>query len=158
MSFRPMILWLAGAALVATSHAEPPKPAPASERLPAPVRRAIGLRMVNHGTDLGTLVNAAIILDLESVEFHAREIANEPTLSRPMPGEADTLSAAVPKRFFDLQDQLKLQAKALAEAAHQRDKNKVAHTFGQIAETCMVCHSEYMWQFVATEKASTGAP
>jgi len=129
--------------VVGASWAEAPK---SSERLPTPVRRAISLRMVNHGSNLTNMVNAAIILDLESVEYHAKEIGTEPTLSRPAAGEVDTLSAAVPKRFFDLQDQLKQQAKALGDAAHQRDKTRVSHTFAQLAETCMTCHSEFMWQ------------
>jgi cytochrome c556 len=102
--------------------------------------------MVDHSGDLNALMDSMLMLDYQFVEQTARKVAAAPALPRPVHGETNTLSASVPTRFFDLQDLLTKQLKALADAAHARDSVKSAHAFSQITETCVSCHSEFMWQ------------
>jgi cytochrome c556 len=120
--------------------------APTAEAMPAAVRRAIAQRMVDHGARASALVQSALVLDYGLVEENAKAFAEAKQLGRPAPGEQNTLAAAVPSRFFDLQDQLKTQAKALSAAAHRHDDTQMGHALGQTLQTCIACHSTYLWR------------
>ena len=139
-------------AIIATRSVAAPTNAPGqtADPLAPPVRRAIALRMKNHGADLNALLSAVIILDHQAVENRARSIGETPMLPRPAPSEINTLNAAVPERYFSFQDQFAKQAKALADAAHRRDDAKMAHAFSQLTETCVGCHSAFMWRVASS--------
>jgi cytochrome c556 len=102
--------------------------------------------MANHASELTTLLDAILVLDHQAVEDRANKIAAAPTLSRPGAGETNTLNATVPSKFYDLQERMVAQAKLLGEAAHQKDDGKMGKAFGQMAETCVACHSAYLFQ------------
>ena len=87
--------------------------APAKKTLGAPsylrpiARQLLTQRMVRHGRDMLALVEAVLLLDRETAQRLAGEIAAEPRLTRPIAGGADDVNAALPERFFVLQDELK---------------------------------------------------
>jgi cytochrome c556 len=72
------------------------------------------------------------------------ELAKEPKFSRPAPNEKGTLSALLPPQFFVHQDALADSASALARAAQARDDERLAEAFGEVARTCIACHSTYL--------------
>lgn len=109
--------------------------------LPAIVRTLLDGRMLRHGIDLGALENAVKAGDLAAVAQHARSIADEPRIARPVAGSVDdTLNQAIPPTFFDIQDRLHQHAEALAAAAEARDAGKVKAAYEDLGQTCGQCH------------------
>jgi cytochrome c556 len=109
-------------------------------------RAAISQRMTGHANQLSQLLKAVLVLDREAVQEYANAIHDSTTLGRPVPGENDTLNSSIPKRFFDLQDQLAKNAKTLSEAARRHDDVQMGTAFGQLTATCVACHAAYMWK------------
>ena len=107
-------------------------------------RQLLTQRMVRHGRDMLALVEAVLLLDRETTQRLAAEIAAEPRLTRPIAGGADDVNAALPERFFVLQDELKSRAVDLAEAARGSDDAKLAARLGEVTQTCVSCHSTYL--------------
>jgi hypothetical protein len=101
-------------------------------------------RMARHGQDMLALTQAVIFLDHESTQRLATVIAEEPRLTRPIAGGEDDLNAALPERFFVLQDELRSRAKALAEVSRGTDNDSLAARFGELTQTCVSCHSTYL--------------
>ena len=118
----------------------------AGDALSEPTRRAIAQRMAHHGVDLTDLLKAIVILDHDAVVDRVQVITEEPKLSRPRDGETGTLNASLPRRFFDLQDDLADRAAAVKEAAQAHDDARMGKAFGQLAESCVNCHRVYLWQ------------
>jgi len=112
--------------------------------LPLAARDALALRMANHASDLEWLLAATLTLNHELAEQSAMEIANTPRFGRPLPGDLQSLNALLPKRFFELQDQLAQRARAVAQAARTHDDRALAHAMGRMTETCVQCHSVYL--------------
>lgn len=112
--------------------------------LSAIARQLLTQRMVRHGRDMLALVEAVLLLDRETTQRLAAEIAAEPRLTRPIAGGADDVNAALPERFFVLQDELKSRAADLAEAARSSDDTKLAARLGEVTQTCVSCHSTYL--------------
>lgn len=106
-------------------------------------RAALRTRMQRHGKDMSVLVNAVVLLNRSTVRELAADIANEPRLTRPTPDAMDALNAALPERFFVLQDELRAHAKALAEAATSADDEALAKSFGRMTQTCVSCHATF---------------
>jgi cytochrome c556 len=100
--------------------------------------------MARHGQDMLALTQAVIFLDHESTQRLATVIAEEPRLTRPIAGGEDDLNAALPERFFVLQDELRSRAKALAEVSRGTDNDSLAARFGELTQTCVSCHSTYL--------------
>lgn len=107
-------------------------------------RQLLTQRMLRHGRDTLNLVQSVLFLDRETTQRLAAEIAAEPRLTRPIAGGADDVNAALPERFFVLQDELKSRALDLAEAARSPDNEKLAKRLGELTQTCVSCHSAYL--------------
>jgi len=138
-------------ALLAGGASPPAAPAQTTNELPgdqlsSTVRRAIGKRMAHHSANLGDLLKAVLILDRDGVQERVKAITDAPKLARPAPGETDTLNAAVPPRFFELQDAMVKRAIAVSDAAKKRDDLQMGKAFGQLTEACVACHSVYLWK------------
>lgn len=119
-------------------------------RLPEPdyllplARRVLNERMKRHGHDMPQLMLSVVLLQRDVAAEAAKRIANEPLVMRPPPGDDSLLNSALPPRFFVLQDELRQRAKALSDAADQKDDKALAVAFGQLTETCVACHSAYL--------------
>jgi cytochrome c556 len=107
-------------------------------------RQLLKQRMARHGGDTLALVRAVLFLDHETTQRLAAEIAAEPRLTRPIAGGADDINAALPERFFVLQDELRSRALDLAQAARGPDHEKLAARLGELTQTCVSCHATYL--------------
>ena len=112
--------------------------------LPALARKILHKRMQQHGRDQSRLVLAVTLLQRDVVKSIATDIADEPRLVRPLAEGRDELNAALPERFFVLQDALRLRAKDLAVAASTKDDMALAKSFNGMLEVCVACHSAYL--------------
>ncbi len=101
-------------------------------------------RMGSHASDLDWLVQAAIVLDYSAVETSANNLIGSTRLPRPADGETGTLSSRLPKRFFNLQDRLVQDARAVATAARANDPKQLGLAVGDLIQTCVACHSSYL--------------
>jgi len=130
----------------AATAADPPAPAklPKPEWLPEAAREMLATRMQRHGEELMLLLVTVLTLGHEDSAHLAREVAAEPRIGRPGPGEKDTLNALLPARFFELQDELRERALAVADAADAKDSGRVVRAFGKLTETCVSCHAVYL--------------
>jgi hypothetical protein len=99
--------------------------------------------MVRHGREMTQLVRATALLERHVVIDLANTIAAEPRFTRPTQGADDELNAAIPERFFVLQDELRSRAKSLAEAAGGRDNELMGNRFGELVHTCISCHAAF---------------
>ena len=113
--------------------------------LPKLARKLLRERMMRHGDQMTQLVIAVTLLQRDRVKAIATDIANEPRLVRPMPGEEDALNAALPNQLFVYQDELRLRTKALAAAADKPNDPALASAFGKVTETCVACHSAFLY-------------
>jgi cytochrome c556 len=89
------------------------------------------------------LEHAVIFLDLLKAANLADHIAGEPTLARPSGNDANELNAQLPERFFQLQDDLKVNAARLATAARGYNIDDLAQAHAQVVRTCVACHGVY---------------
>jgi hypothetical protein len=112
--------------------------------LPKLARKLLRERMMRHGDQMSQLVIAVTLLQRERVRAIAGDIASEPRLVRPMPGDEDALNAALPNQLFVYQDELRLRTKALAAAADRPNDPGLAQAFGKVTETCVSCHSAFL--------------
>lgn len=116
----------------------------APEWLPTEAREMLSSRMQRHGEEMMLLLVSVMTLQHEDTELLAEQVAAEPRLGRPAPGESGTISSLLPPRFFDLQAELQVRARAMAEAARAKDDTRIVRAYGQLAETCVSCHSVYL--------------
>ena len=65
------------------------------------------------------------------------------SLARPLTGDATELASALPEKFFLYQDDLRLEAKTLAEAAGRQHAFDVAESYGRLSQVCVRCHASY---------------
>lgn len=112
--------------------------------LPEAARMLLKKRMARHGSDMTDLVLAVALLKHETARAIAHTISAEPRLVRPIAGGEDDLNAALPERFFVLQDELRNRALALEEASRAGDDAALAIAFGRLTEVCVGCHSAYL--------------
>ncbi|MFT3710326.1 MAG: hypothetical protein QM817_22110 [Archangium sp.] len=129
-------------------HADPPPTV--KKGLGAPgylnplARSLIKKRMERHGKDMLLLTQAVLLLDRDNAKRLATQVAEEPRLTRPIAGGEDDLNTSLPERFFVLQDELRVKAKAVAEAAGKTDDVALAARTGELMQTCVTCHSTYL--------------
>lgn len=116
----------------------------APEWLPTEAREMLSSRMQRHGEEMMLLLVSVMTLQHEDTELLAQQVAAEPRLGRPAPGESGTISSLLPPRFFDLQEELTVRALAMAEVARTKDDTSIVRAYGQLAETCVSCHSVYL--------------
>lgn len=114
------------------------------EWLPEEAREILTARMQRHGEDMMFLMASVVLLSHDGAEHLANQIASEPRIGRPAAEERDTVSSLLPPRFFDLQDELRERARAVAVAAKAKDTARMVKAHGQLVETCVKCHSVYL--------------
>lgn len=112
--------------------------------LNATARGLLKRRMERHGKDMLQLVQSVLLLDRDTARRIATDVAEEPRLTRPIAGGEDDLNTSLPERFFVLQDELRLKAKAVAEVAGKSDDVALAARTGELMQTCVSCHSTYL--------------
>ena len=133
-----LILWLAPSRRLARDRLAQP------ERVSQTARGVLAHRMARHGETLSELMNRLVLLDYEGVQREAQRIREEPPLSRPLTGDATELNSLLPARFFDLQDELRVRAAAVEEAARRSDSAKLIDSYSALARTCITCHQLYL--------------
>ena len=114
-----------------------------AEPLSPAARQVLKARMASHARDMNDLVLAIMTLDYLRIEQRGDQIADDVSLSRPVTNDATELNASLPEKFFVHQDKLKLEARALADAARARDPYRVAEQYGRLSEGCVRCHADY---------------
>jgi hypothetical protein len=132
------------------SAAGPEKPKsspglPAPDYLPEIARDLLRRKMERHGKDAKDLLFSVTLLQYDMARTAAQSISAEPRLVRPTEGSSDAeLNSLLPPRFFDLQDEARKHAQALAIAAEKRDHKALAQSYGKLMETCVSCHAAYL--------------
>jgi hypothetical protein len=124
---------------------------PEPDYLPPLARQLLRSRMQRHGDDMMHLVMAVTLLQRERAKALANDIANEPRLTRPIAGGDADLNATLPNQLFVLQDELRVRAKALADAASKPSDAELARSLGRMTETCVACHSTFLHPQSTTE-------
>jgi len=99
--------------------------------------------MASHARDMGDLVSAIMVLDYLRIEQRGDQIADDVSLARPVSRDATELNASLPEKFFVHQDKVKLEARALADAARDHNPYRVAEQYGRLSEGCVRCHADY---------------
>lgn len=99
--------------------------------------------MAAHTRDMRDLMSAIVVLRYEDIREGALRIAADVSLSRPLSEDASELNSALPEKFFLYQDQLRLEAKTLAEAASRSDPFDVSDSYGRLSQGCVRCHATY---------------
>lgn len=133
----------------AKAAAKPREPA-ARNGLEAPAylsplaRQLLKQRMQRHGGQMLALVQSVLFLDHETTRRLAAELAAEPRLTRPIAGGADDLNAALPERFFVLQDELRSRALELVAATRKPGTPDLPRRLGEVTQTCVACHATYL--------------
>jgi cytochrome c556 len=100
-------------------------------------------RMASHARDMGELVQAIMLLEYPNIAQRADKIVADVDLSRPLTGDATELNASLPERFFVRQDDLKVAARGLGDAARALEPYRVASGYGKLSEACVRCHADY---------------
>lgn len=107
-------------------------------------RQILRRRMERHGRDATHLMTAVVLLKRDTVQALAQALAGEPRIVRPLPDSRDDLNAALPERFFVLQDELRDRARTLGEAAKSRSDRELGEAFSALTQTCVACHSTFL--------------
>jgi cytochrome c556 len=113
------------------------------ETLPGPALAVLKTRMASHARDMGDLMSAIMILDYPRIQDRATAIADDASLARPLTQDATELNSFLPEAFFQYQDALRAEARALAGAAGRLSAFEVADHYGKLSETCVRCHATY---------------
>jgi hypothetical protein len=117
---------------------------PRPQYLSQAARGVLQHRMLRHDDAMEDLTRATLVLDFDGAVEAADRVAAEPMLARPLTGDATELNAALPPRFFELQDQLRSDARSVSAAAARRDGLVLADAFGRLTRTCVSCHALYL--------------
>ena len=129
-------------AQLAQAVSAPPRLRP-PEPLSETARMLLRTRMASHARDMGALNSAIMLLHYPEIDEGARRIAGDASLSRPLSADATELNSALPEKFFLYQDELRLEAKTLAEAAGRQHAFDVADSYGRLSQACVRCHATY---------------
>jgi len=120
----------------------PPRLAP-PEHLPETARVLLRGRMASHANDMSALMSAIMVLDYPRIGDRAEAIAADERFARPLTADATELASALPEKFFLYQDNLRLEAKVLADAAGRAHAFDVADSYGRLSQVCVRCHASY---------------
>jgi cytochrome c556 len=121
----------------------PPARLAAPEYLPENARAVLRTIMTAHAHNMGDLVSAIMVLDYDRILSGAEAVVSDASLARPLTGDATELNALLPEKFFSTQDQLRREARGLADAARARSAFQVASAYGRLSEVCVNCHAVY---------------
>jgi hypothetical protein len=116
---------------------------PAAARLSDAARATVRTQMHAHARGMLALASTVTVLDYEGAVAAADAVLAEPRVARPTSGDATELNAALPPRFFELQDQLRAELQAVRAAAGAHDGERLADSFGTVTVTCVRCHQTY---------------
>lgn len=122
----------------------PRKRMPAPEHLSPEIREHFRREMTAHGDDMTVLLWSILFLDVDGAADFAQEIKQMNWLKRPAEGE----ESQVPERIYALQEELVSRAEKLSAVASAGDHEpeELANVFGEVAQTCVKCHSYYLYQ------------
>ena len=118
--------------------------APPREEVPPAVRALLHARMGRHAEVLRRLVEASLRLDHRAIGAAVDALLGEGALARADPTHPDLLNATVPLRFFELQDEMREGARALAAASAVGNDAAVATSFALITSSCIRCHAAFL--------------
>jgi cytochrome c556 len=121
----------------------PPRHPGSAEPLSDAARALLKERMASHAKDMSELVSDIMLLHYDRIRDGAQRIAGEASLSRPLTNDATELNSALPPKFFLYQDNLRLEARTLAEAAGRQHAFDVADSYGRLSQVCVRCHATY---------------
>jgi hypothetical protein len=99
--------------------------------------------MAFHARDMNALVTDIILLRYDEIGDRAKGIASDASLSRPLTNDATELNSVFPEKFFLYQDNLRLEAKTLAESAGRQSAFDIADSYGRLSQVCVRCHAAY---------------
>jgi cytochrome c556 len=126
-----------------TKAVSPPSRLEAPDYLPEAARAVLRTMMASHARNMGDLMSAIMVLDYPRIREGADGVASDASLSRPLTHEASELNALLPEDFFRQQDNLRAQARVLADAASRQSAYGVADAYGRLSESCVRCHYVY---------------
>lgn len=131
---------------VTKAQSPPPPRTPRGKDVLSPVARGlVSTRMEQHAQDMTDLLWAVVFLENTEAAAIADGIAEQPRIARPTKQSArDDVNQTIPDRFFQLQDRLHDDARALSKAAKGGDDVAIAKAFGKLNESCVTCHSTYL--------------
>jgi cytochrome c556 len=121
----------------------PPERLGPPDDLSSTARELLKSRMASHARDMADLMSAIMVLDYPRIRDDANRIASDVSLARPLSDDASELNSALPEKFFLYQDNLRLEAKTLAEAAGRSHAFDVADSYGRVSQICVRCHATY---------------
>lgn len=121
----------------------PPERLRPPDQLSETARAILKTHMVAHARDMSELMSAIMVLHYAQIREGALGIASNASLSRPLSSDATELNSALPEKFFLYQDNLRLEAKTLAEAAERQNAFDVADSYGRLSQVCVRCHATY---------------
>lgn len=107
-------------------------------RVPEKTRSFLRNKMKHHSEEMRELVMAVVLLDHQRSRSLAWAIANQPRLDRSV---LQQQGVVLDPSFFTLQDQLKANAKTLAEATADKDPGSLTASLSQVLNTCATCHA-----------------
>jgi cytochrome c556 len=151
--FLVFLVW--GAACAGSGAPQPPQQAQLTRAVSAPrrleppadlpeaARAVLRTLMASHARNMGDLMAAVMVLDYPRIREGAEAVAGDASLSRPLTHDATELNALLPEEFFRQQDNLRSQARVLAEAAARQSAYGVADAYGRLSESCVRCHHVY---------------
>lgn len=115
----------------------------APENVSEASRTFLKSKMKNHIKDMKDLSIAVATIKASEVQRLAQGIANTARLDK-------TTAAAnsLPPRFFELQDELKKNAQALADAGKANTMDGMLTGYQSLVSTCMQCHAAFKAQVV----------
>jgi cytochrome c556 len=121
----------------------PPERLRPPDPFPEAAREVLKTHMASHARDMSALVSDIMLLRYDQIRAGGERIAGDASLSRPLANDASELNSALPEKFFLYQDNLRLEAKTLAEAASRQQPFDVADSYGRLAQVCVRCHAAY---------------
>ncbi len=121
----------------------PPERLRPADSLPEVARETLRARMAFHARDMNQLVSDIMLLRYDEIRDGATRIASDASLSRPLTNDATELNSVFPEKFFLYQDNLRLEAKTLAESAGRQSALDVADSYGRLSQVCVRCHAVY---------------
>jgi hypothetical protein len=122
---------------------DPPRRLRPPDELSETARAILRGHMAAHARDMGGLVSAIMLLHYDEIRDGALRIAGDASLSRPLSADATELNSTLPDKFFLYQDNLRLEARTLAEAAGRQQPYDVADSYGRLSQVCVRCHAAY---------------
>lgn len=121
----------------------PPGRLSPAEPVPGAAAENLKVRMAYHASDMNELVANIMVLHYEQISIRAERIASDASISFPGTNDGTKPNSAFPDKFYIYQNDLRLEAKALAQAAGRQAAFDVADSYGRLSQVCVRCHAVY---------------